>query len=559
MKNWRSNTFSFLRVFIRHKKSGFAPNGAKGGPKMAAKTYLKTVLTISLFIVVLAASTTAHAKTIYVDDDAPADFSNIQAAIDNAYDGDTIIVADGIYTGDGNRDIDFLGKAITVRSENGANNCIIDCEYKGWGFYFHSNEGADSVLDGLTITNSHAWFGSGIYCNSAIPTLTNCTISRNWVGGMWNYRSSPTLTNCTFSANGTGDAHGGGGIYNEESSPTLVDCTFSGNSADDDGGGMYNLNNSNPILINCRFSGNEVKYGSGGGMTNLCDSSPILVNCTFTGNWGGGMRNWDNSNPTLINCTFSGNFFGGGGISSANNSNPTLTNCILWGDTPSEITVGGGTPVIRYSCVQGGWLGDGNIDTGPRFITLGFLDDNGTPDWIWDDVWVEGDYHLLADSPCIDAGSNVTLPADVADLDGDGDTEEPIPIDLDGNPRVINGRVDMGAYEYSPPIPADIRIIPRTINLRGEGQWIAAFIRLPEEYDVADIEPNSISLENEIEPERFWPIEYLQIAIAKFNREDVQPILEVGDIELTITGRLTDGTPFEAADTIKVIERGGKK
>jgi len=67
------------------------------------------------------------AKTITVDDDGPADFNNIQAAISDANDGDTVLVKDGRYTGTGNRDIDFRGKAITVRSENGPENCIIDC------------------------------------------------------------------------------------------------------------------------------------------------------------------------------------------------------------------------------------------------------------------------------------------------------------------------------------------------------------------------------------------------------------------------------------------------
>src|SRR4030042_2182369 len=109
MKNWRSNTFSFLRVFIRHKKSGFAPNGAKGGPKMAAKTYLKTVLTISLFLVVLAVSVTAQAKIIYVDDDATGAndgsswtdaFNYLQDALMFASSGDEIRVAQGIYKPD---------------------------------------------------------------------------------------------------------------------------------------------------------------------------------------------------------------------------------------------------------------------------------------------------------------------------------------------------------------------------------------------------------------------------------------------------------------------------
>ena len=76
---------------------------------------------------VLAGIAASQARIITVDNDGPADFSTIQAAIDDSNDGDTVLVADGTYTGDGNRDIDFHGKAIIVKSENGPQNCIIDC------------------------------------------------------------------------------------------------------------------------------------------------------------------------------------------------------------------------------------------------------------------------------------------------------------------------------------------------------------------------------------------------------------------------------------------------
>ena len=66
-----------------------------------------------------------QARVITVDDDGPADFNNIQAAIDDSSDGDTITVADGTYQGSGNRDISYKGKTVTVQSENGPQNCII--------------------------------------------------------------------------------------------------------------------------------------------------------------------------------------------------------------------------------------------------------------------------------------------------------------------------------------------------------------------------------------------------------------------------------------------------
>jgi hypothetical protein len=600
---------------------------------MSTRTNRIIPLLIVAFVLLTSAPTFAG-KIIYVDDDGPADFNNIQAAIDHSSNGDIIIISDGTYTGYGNREISFRGKAITVRSENGPEDCIIDCQGKGRGFYFRNGEDVNSVLEGFSITNGYENRGGGIYCkasnptitnciiigNSAIwgggmlnresiPTLTNCTFSSNWAdfsGGISNRESSPTLTNCTFSGNW---ADFGGGMSNSESSPTLTNCTFSGNWADfgggmsniesspiltnctfnknsaSAGGGMFNSNyhyeecrptltnctfsgnsanwgggmangSSNAVVVNCKFIGNSAKWG--GGMLNT-ESSPTLTNCTFSGNWadfGGGMDN-GSSNPMIINCSFSGNYGSGmvnsqssvwlinctlaensapngGGIYNHSGTSATIINCIIWGNDWDELAGGGFE--VSYSDIEGGWPGQGNIDTDPCFAELGYWDPNG--------VWVDGDYHLLEGSPCIDAGD----PNYIA---------EPNETDLDGRPRVIGGQIDMGAYEA--PVPAEVRIVPRNINLASKGKWITAFLQLGEDYNVADIDPNSIFLENEIKPERFWISEDHQIAIAKFNREKVQAILDVGEVELKITGQLTDGTIFEATDIIKVTDKAGKK
>jgi predicted outer membrane repeat protein len=155
---------------------------------MANRTYRIAKMVISLFSLILFVYATAEAKTIYVDDDGPADFDNIQAAIDDSNDGDTIIVNPGTYTGDGNRDISYNGKAITFRSEdpndpNIVAATIIDCngteEEPHRGFLFNSGEEANSVLAGLTITNGYAKYGGGIYCEASRPTITNCTLVAN--------------------------------------------------------------------------------------------------------------------------------------------------------------------------------------------------------------------------------------------------------------------------------------------------------------------------------------------------------------------------------------------
>ena len=352
----------------------------------------------------------------------------------------------------------------------------------------------NAIFDGFTITAGNADGsdpddgGGGMHNDNGSPTLRNCTFSDNfadiWGGGMGNRNGSdPMLTNCTFRGNASVSSSGGGmtnagsspllvncifidnsanvggGMANFSSSPKLVNCIFSGNSSDFDGGGMRN-NFSSPTVINCTFSGNTA-VTAGGGMYNRNGSDPTLTNCTFTGNSadfsGGGMQNWDSSNPTVTNCTFSGNSADNGGGMRNVNSSPTVTNCILWDNTDSgptdesaQIYNNSSTPVVNYCCIQGwtgGLGGTGNIGDDPNFA-----DPNG-PDGI---AGTEDDNLRLSwGSPCIDAGDNAAVPADILDLDNDGNTVEPIPFDLDGRPRIADGDcnstevVDMGAYEFN--------------------------------------------------------------------------------------------------------------
>jgi len=112
----------------------------------------------------------AKAATLRV----PLDYATIQAAINDASGGDEIVVANGVYIGEGNKNLDFLGKAITVRSENGPDNCIISCQGNGRGFYFHSGEDGNSVVEGFTIWNGYVdgdWpqdSGGAISCISSL-------------------------------------------------------------------------------------------------------------------------------------------------------------------------------------------------------------------------------------------------------------------------------------------------------------------------------------------------------------------------------------------------------
>ncbi len=150
-----------------------------------------------------ALSAAANADTIYVNgscgDDAWTGTSSICAApdgpkrtiqvgIDAGVNGDTVIVADGIYKGAGNKNLDFGGRAIRLRSETGPAACVINCEHVGRGFYFHNGETAAAVLEGFTIRNGNTviWNGGAIRCVSASPTILKCvranTVSRTGGG-----------------------------------------------------------------------------------------------------------------------------------------------------------------------------------------------------------------------------------------------------------------------------------------------------------------------------------------------------------------------------------------
>jgi hypothetical protein len=248
---------------------------------------------------------------IYVDDNAPGDpgpgnpnisdpyengtwehpFDAIQEAINAAANGDTIIVKDGTYTGTGNYNINFHGKAITLRSQNGPANCIINCQQLGIGFEFSWGEGTDSIVDGFTITNGclddpekggggiccywssptitnciitncKAWRGGAIFCNNANPTITDCTITDNQAlyddgGGIYCWYGSPSITNCTISRNTS--HYGGAGLGCYYASPQINNSTISYNTPD----GIYTYNGTAAILGTVQVNSNSLNGNNG--------------------------------------------------------------------------------------------------------------------------------------------------------------------------------------------------------------------------------------------------------------------------------------------------------
>lgn len=395
-------------------------------------------------------------EKLYVRDD-----ETIQAAIDAAHDGDTIVVRNGTYTGPGNKNLDFKGKAITLRSENGPEKCIIDCEGEGNGVSFASGEERDSVIEGITIangsrgiscfrasptirscdiTNMNGSYGGGIYCEAASPLLTDCVITGNVVkgngGGVCCYKnSSPLIKNCLISLNSSrklGDprlsARGGfgGGFYFHNSSPRIMGCVLTGNSANY-GGGIVCVKSSS-VIADCVINHNLASTRAGG---IFCDRSTVKINnCLITRNeagleFAGGILARTESSLDITSCTITNNKASprpksvskepphptwGGGIY-CNFSSATITDSILWGNSASEgaeiAAQRNSSVAMSYSNIKRGKLGArivpgctnewdaSNIAENPLFV-----------------AGPQGDFYLsqsaagqLADSPCVDAGS----------------------------------------------------------------------------------------------------------------------------------------------------------
>ncbi len=411
------------------------------------------------------------AEIIIVDEEWPYDFNDIQAAIDYSDNGngDIIVVFPGTYHGN-YEGIDFRGKAVTVTSVDPHDPYIVaatiieppvyEGEFNGHhsghygrGFYLGNNEGPDSVIDGLTIRNCSYYDGAAIHCNGSSPTISNCIITGNnsygQGGGIYCEGGSPQIINCVITANASQSGNGGGIYFYGCLAPTIANCAFNGNSASN-GGGIYleEVSSSADISNSC-FTANTAQQD--GGAIYSCHSGPPITNCTFTRNLSGNKA---------------------GGIFLYYDNLLSLTNSVLWANIDStgtnqsaQITYEPPSalpPEVLYSCIQDdnpddtdvpfGGVANGNIDDEPMFARYpddggdGWGDDPGTThtdEGANDDF---GDLHLLKNSPCINAGvPNFLI--------------QPSVVDMDGQPRVLGGRVDIGADEAAPIIvvtePAD--------------------------------------------------------------------------------------------------------
>lgn len=357
---------------------------------------MRFILILSILLLIPHA---VSAKDIHV----PKDYPTIQQAIDAAMDGDRVLVAPATY----HENINYKGKAVTLKSEEGPAVTIIDGNRLGSVVTINNGETLTSVLDGFTITNGYESFGNGggIYCA---------------------LQSSPTITNCVLAYN-EAVALGGGMVCHGLCSPKITKCTFIGNIARGypegaQGGGLSCMLLSNATVTDCLFIGNEARDGGG---IDCSGSFVRITNCLFLQNRAdnvGGAVFCSGCDPTITNCTMVENSAASGGALVLAGlylpSYPVLTNCIMWDNDPNEIKVFIGKPTITYSAVTGGWPGVGNIDEDPFFV-----DPAG------------GDIHLTYPSPCRNAGNNSAVPPSVRE-------------DFEGDLRIADGTVDMGCDEF---------------------------------------------------------------------------------------------------------------
>jgi predicted outer membrane repeat protein len=413
-------------------------------------------LRAAMLLLTAAVSLITSSAVLGADILVPGEYPTIQAAIDAADDGDTIIASPNTYY----ENVDFGNKEVTLTSTNPDDPnvvaaTIIDANGSGTVVVFPDDEDASCILTGFVITGGDTSAdGGGISCpNGGAITITNCTIAGNTTsengGGLYSRADPLTLIKCTFSGNSASDR--GGGVFCLQGSLTLSDCTFTGNwTALGDGGGMF-TKYGKLVLTDCTFSDNAAG-NNGGGIG--CDYNDVaLTNCTFTGNSAdhlGGAMFTSHYGTTATNCTFSSNSAERGGAIctrrledgdmilsnctfNANTAeeyggalynwywgNHFLTNCILWGNSaiegPQIALVADGNASVDYCCVQGGlWniypgagavidWGSSNIDADPCFADQAGGDYHlqstagrwyaNTTSWVIDDN----------DSPCIDAG-----------------------------------------------------------------------------------------------------------------------------------------------------------
>ncbi len=392
---------------------------------------------------------------ILVQPDGSGDYPTIQAAIDAADSLDVIELADGIYTGEGNRDLDFLGKTIIVRSRSGNPLvCVVDCQATEadphYGCRFVSGESRATWLAGITIRDGYFNSGAGILCDESSPTIHRCRLVNNTAGflggGIACGDASPLISHCSFVNN---RALAGAGLSYQYGSPSITMCEFSGNYATEQGGGMGG-EHGYPVISGCTFTlngageaggGMRCFYGSvemadvvfdrntaveaGGGLSVEDVELASVTGCEFYGNsaqsgagiaaageitvllstfaensasiYGGAMALAYSA--TVMNCTLVGNsaFTGAGGIFLGGDGHLHVDRTIIAFSAQGEAFFDGSSATVTLTCCNI-YDNDGGDWTGSLAAQLGVANNFSEDPFFCD--WKNGQYTLEHMSPC---------------------------------------------------------------------------------------------------------------------------------------------------------------
>ncbi len=322
----------------------------------------------------------AHGAVITVGPGGGFDYSAITASLAAAVSGDTILVADSTYTTATGEIFPIEMKAGVILKRD-SNDTLPQIDASGSSARVFNCQSISTAtrIEGFHITGgdatgaSPAGDGGGISFTQAEVTIVDCIISGNSAAGS-----------------------GGGVSCYDYSSPTIANCLVENNSSSDFGGGVFCDEYSAPVLTNCLITGNTAGTGGGGVLCYLYECHAVITNCTITGNTA----------PE------------GGGLWCDYDSSPIVTNCIIWGNSGiQEIYWFFSYPVVTYCDVEGGYIGTGNIDSDPLFVS-------------------GQDFHITTDSPCKDAGTAIS------GLD--------IDFDYEARPNPDTGIFDIGADEFYP-------------------------------------------------------------------------------------------------------------
>lgn len=416
----------------------------------------------------------------------PASQPTIQAAINAASEGDTIVVAPGTYI----ENISFLGKAITVTSYEGASRTIIDGGQNGTIVNFLGTETRKSVINGFTMTNNAVPLPTqvtvqayGILVGGASPTITNNIITKNRGFGISVTRGGPLVQGNTISYTATaGDPSQNYGRENDDGSAIVIfqqasqpaeilNNTIEFNNAQCMGGAIQVGYGASPLVQNNIIS-NNISLGFGGAITLINGNQLSIIQNLFYGNSSGAaggaiylsvVSDGTNHGAGLVNLFIVNNTF----VENTITLNPLIPNAYRDG---SQIAFGGfadqtgiynniidandghaaiacdpsyshlsGTPpltlhndILNFSGPKfGGWCPDQTGTSGNISVDPGFVNRSG------------GNFQLATGSPAIDTGDNSAPNLPDHDI-----AFQPRIQDATG---LIYPLIDMGAYEAAGP------------------------------------------------------------------------------------------------------------